>query len=166
MGGGALLDVGCYGVSAVRWLLGQEPVQVQAAAEIGPSGVDLNTAAILTFEAGALAVIEASFKAGLQQTYSIAGSRGVIELPHNAFIPWEADAVYYQRGVDDEVPAVETVPGADEYQLMVEHFSGAVQGPHPLAFDPQDSIDNMAVLDAVAESFRSNSPVPVTREAF
>ena len=136
MGGGALLDVGCYGISVIRWLLEREPVQVQGSAEIGPTGVDVNTAAILTFEEGILAVVEASFQAGLQQTYSIAGSRGVIELPHNAFIPWEAAAVFYRRGVEDESPVIETVPGVDEYQLMVEHFAGAVRKQHPLAFDP------------------------------
>ena len=166
MGGGALLDAGCYGVSVVRWLLRREPVQVQATAEIGPTGVDLNTAALLTFEGNILAVIEASFQAALQQTYSIAGSRGIIELPHNAFIPWEAEAVYYRRGVEDENPVVERVPGADEYQLMVEHFAGAVQKQHPLAFDPQDSIQNMVVLDAVTESFRTHAAVPVAREPF
>ncbi|MBR9987341.1 MAG: Gfo/Idh/MocA family oxidoreductase [Desulfosarcina sp.] len=40
MGGGALLDVGCYGVSVARWLMNAEPVSVQAQASFHPSGVD------------------------------------------------------------------------------------------------------------------------------
>ncbi len=41
-----------------------------------------------------LAVVEASFISALQQTYSVVGSNGALELPHDAFIPWEKDAPY------------------------------------------------------------------------
>jgi predicted dehydrogenase len=42
------------------------------------------------------------------------------------------------------------VPGADEYQLMVEHFSDAVLEKSKLDFQVEDSIANMKVLDALA----------------
>ncbi len=152
MGGGALLDTGCYGVSLARWLLGAEPTGVQAQAVYGPTGVDLNVVGTLRFESGALAVIEASFVSALQQTYSIIGSAGAIELPHDAFIPWEKEARFSQRGVEDEAGDIHTIPGADEYQLMVEHFAEAVLGQAPLAFDPADSVRSMAVLDRLARA--------------
>ena len=66
-----------------------------------------------------LAVIEASFISALQQTYSVVGSNGALELPHDAFIPWEKDAIYSQRRVDEEAGRDHLIPGADEYQLMV-----------------------------------------------
>ena len=102
MGGGALLDVGCYSVSVARWFLGAEPTQVQAQAVYHPGGVDVHVVGTLGFADTGLATLEASFISALQQTYSIAGADGVIELPHNAFVPWENVAAFLLRGQDDE----------------------------------------------------------------
>jgi len=161
MGGGALLDVGCYGVSVARWILDAEPEVVQASAEYGPSGVDMTTVGVLRFPEGRLAVVEASFVTTLQQTYTIVGTDGVIELPHDAFIPWEKDATFQLRGIDDEQGKLETIPGADEYQLMVEHFADAALGRGRLEFSPEESLGNMRVLDALARAAREGYPVAV-----
>ena len=158
-GGGALLDVGCYGVSVARYFFGCEPGRVQAQAVYNASGTDLLFAGTLLFPGGGLAMVEAGFMAALQQTYSITGSRGSIELPHDAFIPWEHDAVYTLRGEHDENGRLYSVAGADEYRLMVEHFADAVLGREPLAFSPLDSICNMQVLDGLARSARDGMNV-------
>jgi xylose dehydrogenase (NAD/NADP) len=161
MGGGALLDVGCYGVSLARWILGAEPEMVQAMAEYGGSGVDLTTVGLLRFPGGRLAIVESSFTSALQQTFSIMGTRGAIELPHDAFIPWEKDALFRLRGVNEEEGGVEVIPGADEYQLMVEHFADAVLGDAGLDFAPEESVSNMRVLDALARAAREGNRVAV-----
>lgn len=158
-GGGALMDVGCYGVSVARWLMGSEPVTVQAQAVYHPDGVDLHFAGTLRFAGGRLAVIEASFISALQQTYSVAGSQGALELPHDAFVPWEKDALYIQRKVDEETGRQHLIPGADEYQLMVEHFADAVTGQTQLLYPAEDSIANMRALDALAEAARTGKMV-------
>ena len=159
MGGGALLDVGCYSVSVARWFLEAEPAQVQAQAEYDPGGVDLHMVGSLGFAGNGLASFEASFISALQQTYCIAGSDGVIELPHNAFVPWENEAIFYVRGRDEETGQKHSVPGADEYQLMVEHFADAVMGQTELRFSIADSIENMRVLDALAQAARTRQTV-------
>jgi xylose dehydrogenase (NAD/NADP) len=163
MGGGALLDVGCYGVSLARWILGAEPEMVQACAEYGESGVDLTVVGLLRFHKGKLAVVEASFTSALQQTFSIIGTEGAIELPHDAFIPWEKDALFRIRGVNDPEGKVEVIPGVDEYQLMVEHFADAVLGNGSLDFPPEESVNNMRVLDALAQAARESRPVAVAK---
>ncbi len=116
-GGGALLDVGCYSVSIARWLFGAEPHQVQCQASFHPAGTDVHAAGILCFGDQRLATFEASFIAGLQQTYSVVGENGVVELPHDAFIPWEKDASYTLRKNEAKTAAPTAIPGADEYQL-------------------------------------------------
>jgi predicted dehydrogenase len=155
MGGGALLDVGCYGVSVARWLMDAEPVRVQAQAAYHPGGVDCHLAATLDFGAQRLAVVEASFIAALQQTFSVVGTQGAIDLPHDAFIPWEKDAVFFLRGRDEEAGTRHQVKGADEYQLMVEHFADVALGHAPPAYMPAESIANMCALDALAAAARS-----------
>ena len=158
-GGGALLDVGCYSVSAARWFFKTEPTQVQAQAVYHPSGVDVHVVGALGFAGSGLATFEASFISALQQTYSVVGTDGAIELPHNAFIPWEKDAVFWLRGRDQEDGQQHIVTGADEYQLMVEHFAEALLGKTQLMVPPDESICNMRVLDALAQAARSGKRV-------
>ena len=155
MGGGALLDVGCYGVSVARWLMNAEPMRVQAQASCHPSGADWHLVGSLYFGPRRLAVVEASFITALQQTYSVVGDRGAIDLPHDAFIPWEKDAGFVLRGRDEETGTRQAIAGADQYQLMVEHFADAVLGRSALAYPPEESIANMRVLDALSRAARS-----------
>jgi D-xylose 1-dehydrogenase (NADP+, D-xylono-1,5-lactone-forming) len=163
-GGGALLDVGCYGVSVARWMMGENPESVQAAAHFNDEDVDIHAAGVLHFRNGGLATIEASFISALQQTYTIVGETGSIELPHNAFIPWEKDAIYVYRGGNDEIGSQEVIPGADEYRLMIEHFSDVIiHGASPLV-RIYDSIQNMRVLDALADSARSGQRVTINEK--
>ncbi|HUW96386.1 MAG TPA: Gfo/Idh/MocA family oxidoreductase, partial [Anaerolineae bacterium] len=154
MGGGALLDIGCYSVSVARWMMGAEPTHVQGQATYHRTGVDVHFVGTLRFPHGGLATLEASFVSALQQTYTVIGSEGAIELPHDAFVPWEKDATYTMRKLDEEEGTRHTVPGADEYQFMLEHFCDAVLGEASLAVEPEESVRNMQVLDALAESAR------------
>ena len=159
MGGGALLDVGCYSVSVARWYMGTEPTELQAQAVYHPGGVDMHLVASLRFPENGLATLEASFISSMQQTYSVVGSEGAIELPHDAFIPWEKDAVFTVRGKDQEVGQKHVTPGADEYLLMVEHFADAVLGKTELTLPPEESIRNMRVLDGLAEAARTGKKI-------
>jgi len=161
-GGGALLDVGCYGVSVARWLLAAEPVKAQALAIRRPeNNVDIHLVGNLLFDHGALATIEASFCSGLQQTYSIVGSDGVIDLPQDAFVPWEKDAVIHYRRDAEETAEKIVIPGVDEYRLMIEHFGDRVlDGAKPFV-SIDDSINNMAVLDSLAEAALTGCSIAV-----
>jgi predicted dehydrogenase len=159
MGGGALLDVGCYGVSLARWLFGEEPTRVQGQAVYHPGGVDIHFVGSLRFGDHGLATLEASFISALQQTFTVVGSTAAIELPHNAFIPWEEDAAFVVRAMDEAQGTEQMIPGADEYLLMVEHFAEAVLGRVQLAYAPDDSVSNMKVLDALAQAAQSGKTI-------
>lgn len=161
-GGGSLMDVGSYGVSVARWLLEAEPVTVQALAIFRPeNNVDLHVVGNLLFANEALATIEASFCSGLQQTYSIIGNNGVIDLPQNAFVPWDKDAVIHYRRGDTETAEQIVIPGVDEYRLMIEHFGDLVLGEVEPLVPIDDSINNLAVLDALALAAQTGCSVPV-----
>jgi predicted dehydrogenase len=142
-------------------MMGGDPERVQATAHFNSEGIDIHTVGVLHFRSGGLATVEASFISSLQQTYTIVGEDGSIELPHNAFIPWEKDATFVYRGRHEEIGRQEIVPGADEYQLMVEHFSDVlIHGSSPLV-RIHDSIQNMRVLDVLAESARSGQAIAI-----
>ena len=109
----------------------------------------------LHFGGNRLAAFEASFISALQQTFTVVGREGAIELPHNAFVPWERDAVFMLRRYDEETGQEFVIPGADEYQLMVEHFADAVLGKSELAYAAEESLRNILVLDALAQAART-----------
>jgi len=159
MGGGALLDVGCYSVSVARWLLGAEPTRVQAQAVYHSGGADVHLVGSLRFGDTGLAAFEASFVSALQQTFTVIGPEGAIELPHNAFVPWEKDAVFTLRRYEEETGQEHIIPGADEYQLMVEHFADTVLSKSELTYPADESVRNMLVLDALAQAARTGKTV-------
>jgi predicted dehydrogenase len=161
MGGGALLDVGCYCVSLARWIMGSEPTHVQAQAVHHSSDVDVHMLASLRFPDNGLAGLEASFISALQQTYTIVGSEGALELPHDAFIPWGKDTVFTLRLKDQETGRQFITAGADEYRLMVEHFADAIAGQCHPSYSPHESVANMKTLDALAAAARNGTTVSV-----
>jgi predicted dehydrogenase len=130
LGGGALLDVGCYAVSLTRWVLG-EPTKVFARSRI--DGVDLTTSALLEFEAGHTASIFASFESAEGQELSVVTREGVRHL----------DRPFNSR------------EEADSYQLMVESFADSILEGKPVAIPISESIANMKVLDAIREAAKS-----------
>ncbi|MFE9672988.1 Gfo/Idh/MocA family protein [Streptomyces sp. NPDC006259] len=98
-GGGALLDLGVYPVSFAHLLLG-EPTSVSAQAVISAEGVDLQTAAALSWDSGALAALHCSLVGGTGVTASVTGSRGRIDIPAGFFHPDRL--VLHRAGRDPE----------------------------------------------------------------
>jgi predicted dehydrogenase len=79
LGGGALLDLGIYPLSIAASLLG--PVrEVKAQAEMGPTGVDVQTAFTLQHEGGGMSVCSCSFQARTPGELTVSGSRGHIRM--------------------------------------------------------------------------------------
>jgi predicted dehydrogenase len=126
LGGGALLDVGCYTVNVARWILG-EPDGVTAVARGGE--VDMTVSALLHFPGGETAHVWASFESPEEQELTVVtrGGRVRLEEPFNSTQP-------------------------DPYRLMVESFGESVLEGKAVALPVSDSIANMKVLDRIAES--------------
>jgi predicted dehydrogenase len=157
--GGALLDVGCYGVSVARWFFGAEPDAVSGQAMYHTGGTDIHFVGVLRFTGKGMAVVEASFVSALQQTYGVWGTDGALELPHDAFIPWEKESIYTFREATQESGRICRTPPADEYRLMVEHFVDVVRGRRRPLTAPDESVRNMRVLDALRDAARTGRTV-------
>lgn len=136
LGGGALLDVGVYGLSACRWLLG-EPDEVAAVAQVGPTGVDLTTGAALRFPGGAAGFAWASIAAPESQALEAAGPSGTVRIPE-PFTAWR----------DPE----------DPYQLMVEAFAQAAREGAPAPLPVADSIATLRLIERVRAAAAIGTP--------
>ncbi|HZU17304.1 MAG TPA: Gfo/Idh/MocA family oxidoreductase [Candidatus Dormibacteraeota bacterium] len=127
LGGGALLDVGCYLVDLARWLLG-EPEQVDAVWHRGPTGVDLSCTAVLGFPGGAQAALHASLECAEHQELVVVHGEGVVRRDR-PFTAWRDPH--------------------DPYRIMVEAFCAAVLDGGPPPLPVEGSIATLEVLDRI-----------------
>ena len=155
-GGGALYDVGCYAVSAALWAFGGAPVRdVVARQRIGPTGVDLATEAVLSFDAG-----DAEIRAGIseppKQWLVVTGDGGEIELPVSAYTSWVEDetVLLVSDGTGTQRIAV---AAADAYRLMVEEMSAVIGGGDGWLLPLAESQATAAVLDACFAAARGET---------
>jgi predicted dehydrogenase len=140
--GGALMDVGCYCVSAARLAAG-EPVDVRAEQIIGGDGVDVRLAATMRFPDDVLAVIDCALDAPLGHRLSIAGERGelVLDDPFHARNP----------GIRHDGQLIE-VPYVNPYAAQFENASAAVRGEAEPLLGEDDAVGQAAVIEALYAS--------------
>ena len=160
IGGGALLDIGCYPVVLSRFLFEAEPVRVLASVDRDPEfGIDRLTSGLLEFPGG-----QASFTCSMQlvpyQRAQVMGTRGRIEveIPFNA-PPDRPTRIFIDDGRDTFGSGVETraFDVCDQYTLQADAMSRAIREGRPLEFPLEDAIANMEVLDALSRSAASGA---------
>jgi predicted dehydrogenase len=163
-GGGALMDIGCYPIHIARWMFRDEPLEVMALIERDTDvHVDRLVSALLRFETG-----QASFTVGGQlvpwQRVEFFGTHGRIEvrLPFNT-PPDYAGEIIVDDGTDLRSGTVETiaVDPADHYIAQIDAFAAAVFGERKVPVMLEDSLGNMAVIDALFASERERRWVAV-----
>ncbi len=118
LGGGALLDIGVYTVSFAQMLLG-EPVECEAMAKIGPTGVDERLGALLRFQGGAIASLSCSIVEETPQEATVIGSKGRIRvLP-----PWwgPSSLMVKREGKSEELMKPECI--GNGYNYEAEEFA-------------------------------------------
>jgi predicted dehydrogenase len=151
LGGGSLMDVGCYCVNISRTVARQEPVEVQAFAEWGSSGVDEQMLGTLRFGNGLLAQFDCSLILSRRDFYQLVGTEGTIDVPA-AFVPGTSETtIRVKKGSSEQLHHVE---GVDEYRLMVEHFANCVLSDEPLRYPATEAAGNMRVIEALYRSAR------------
>jgi len=94
LAGGALMDVGCYCVNLMRFMTGEEPERVAAAARIGErTGVDETLVGALEFPAGVIGHFDCGLRSFGQHTYTLKGSEGMIAVPQSFVIDKAVDGI-------------------------------------------------------------------------
>jgi predicted dehydrogenase len=164
-GGGALMDIGCYPIQIARFLFGQEPLEAAAAIERDPDmGIDRLTSAVLRFPAG-----QCVFTCGTQlvpyQRVQILGTQGriEIEIPFNA-PPDRPCRLFVDSGADVFGGGIrsEEFAACDQYTIQGDAFSRAIREGGEVPTPLEDSVRNLAVIEAVAESAASGRIVTLS----
>ncbi|MFW5748266.1 MAG: Gfo/Idh/MocA family protein [Chloroflexota bacterium] len=145
LGGGSLMDVGCYCINVTRFMTGQEPIDVRGMIYTGRSLVDIRAAGLLRFPDGVLGHFVGSLNSFRTHTYTLVGTKGTITVPE-AFVPAPGASTSFSMQTADGYDEY-TVERADHYELMVEDFADAVILDRPPMFPPEDAVANMRVID-------------------
>jgi predicted dehydrogenase len=151
LGGGSLMDVGCYCVNVARTLYQSEPIEVQAYATWAASGVDELMVASMRFADSRYAQFDCALTLARREAYQVVGTTGVIDVPV-AFLPGTSDAQLHIR--DAQGTRAETIAGVDEYQLMVEHFADCVRGRAAPRYPAAEAAANLRAIAALYRSAR------------
>jgi D-xylose 1-dehydrogenase (NADP+, D-xylono-1,5-lactone-forming) len=152
LGGGALMDVGCYCVNVARSVLGAEPGEVEAFARWAPGDVDEQLTGTLRFGDGRVAQIACSLRAARSEEVLVVGSEGTVRTSRS-FVPGRLPVELVLERPKTGPEAVRFDP-VDQYQRMVEHFETCVlQGREP-RYGAREAAANMRVIEALYRSAR------------
>ena len=150
VGGGALLDIGCYPISVARFLFDAEPRRVSAIVEKDPLfHTDRLISGILDFGSGT-----STFTCGTQlaphQRVTVVGTKALIEIE----IPFNAPAdrpcrIWVQRdGAREEI----SFPVSNQYTLQADGFARAILDDTEVPTPLEDARANMRAIDALRRS--------------
>ena len=153
LGGGSLMDLGCYTLSAARFYFSEEPGLAFARSDPDPDfGVDMKTCALLVFPSGR-ALMDCSFDLPSRRQLEICGEKGTITFAQ----PWqpEPEAVIYIDGVPERMAT------ENQYVTMFEHVSHCFAEGKAPQFGTQDAILQARALDAIRRSTQTGLPEAV-----
>ncbi len=148
MGGGALLDVGCYQAHAwVALTQGAADFSItELARTVGPTGIDLTTDVNVRINNNITAHAVSSFALPSNQQFMVRGSEGQIStLAGESFTTWnEASSLLVNE-------LVEEFPVTNAFVEMVENVSQVIDGDNGHVVSGADSIRVAQILDTIAQ---------------
>jgi predicted dehydrogenase len=144
LGGGALMDLGSYGVDMVRTFGGSTPEVVSAQAKLQRPEVDRAMTAELRFAGGHTGRLHCSMWSTDRPRFSgkVIGDRGELRL--HPLMPFQRFTV---RSADGR--RVERFPSRTTYAYQLDAFAAAVLRGAPVKTTAAEAAENMTVIDAI-----------------
>lgn len=141
-GGGSIYDVGCYPISAARFLLDEEPSAVTAHAFFSPEhdNVDMMASGLMEFSNGVGLTFDCAMWAESRNELEILGSEGRIVMK-SAFLGDQSYEII--KNGQTEVIQDDNI---NSYALQADRFAESVLDGNPAKFTAEDMISNMKAL--------------------
>jgi xylose dehydrogenase (NAD/NADP) len=141
-GGGALFDLGCYGINAARLFMRAEPIEVVGWSKPYRTGVDMTDGFMLRFPSGGVALLDCSFECPYRNRLEVVGTNGAIEFP-GGVLPATTSELIVRTG--DGTKTITFGP-AQQYAEQVKAFCEGVRRgalPEPA----EDGLANIRCLE-------------------
>lgn len=149
LGGGALMDLGCYCLHWIRSVAGDEPEITSARARCGTPGVDLDIEAEMAFTSGPTATLRCSMQPQDKTLYRrlrVRGDLGVLEI-ENPVTPHSGATLSIEA---PNAPMPQIVSGGDTtFHYQLRHVLEVIEGRAAPLTGGDDAIGNMRAIDAI-----------------
>lgn len=149
LGGGALMDLGCYCIHWIRTVAGDEPAITRASARCGSPGVDLDIEAEMAFTSGPTATLRCSMQPedrALHRRLRVHGDAGVLEI-ENPVSPHSGATLSIEA---PNAPMPQIVSGGDTtFHYQLRHVLEVIEGRAEPLTGGDDAIGNMRAIDAI-----------------
>ena len=155
-GGGALADMGIYGINGARYLLNEEPTEVRAISQTNRNDPRFKTVEDLyswefRFPSGAIAQGSTSFDAADEMAYEVIGQHKRLVADPGAF--YGGNHLYeWQGGNRTEIPVHEI----DQFAREMDWMADVVRGKAPMVSPGEEGLQDMRLIHAIMESARNN----------
>ncbi len=156
IGGGGMLDIGCYPITVSRFIFDGEPQRVTATIDRDPKfKTDRLAGGLADFGQGRHLSFTISTQLAPYQRVNIMGTKGriEIEIPFNA--PPDTPNRYFVQGMAMYEGEWTELPVSDQYQLQAEAFGRAIRKNKAPTWGVEDAIQNMKIIDAFFRSEKS-----------
>ena len=156
LGGGGLMDIGCYNISLSRFLFDAEPRRVMGLVEYDPQfHTDRIASGLLDFGSSGTATFTCSTQLAPYQRVNIFGTTGriEIEIPFNAPSDQPTRLWHQHDGQTKEI----SFAVCDQYTIEADAFSLAVMNDTTVPTPLTDAVANMRVIEAVVISGKTNA---------
>ena len=150
IGGGGLMDIGCYCISLARLIFDEEPQRVFGKIEYDPGfETDRICSGILDFVQGT-STFTCSTQLVPYQRVNVFGTKGriEIEIPFNAPPDKPCKMLFQNNEIIEEIE----IKICDQYTIQGDLFSLAVLNNEKVPTPIEDAVANMKVLEAVIQS--------------
>ncbi len=146
-GGGALWDIGCYAIHALRQFFTHAPIAVCARSHYVESGADLTTTGILDFGSGKFAQFSFNFSHARRSEYELTGTQGGI---HCANV-WatENDTPRLSWWTEKDGQHHEALAPSNHFELEIAHFNRCIQTHTQPLLSLDDAQQNCQILVAL-----------------
>jgi len=149
LGGGALMDLGCYCLHWIRTVAGDEPTVVSASARCATPGVDVDVEAELAFTSGPTATLKCSMQPAdgvLVRRLRVQGDKGLLDFenpvsPHNGAT----------LAVESDIPSAPQIVAGGEttFHFQLRHVMDVIAGRTQPVTGGEDAVNNMRAIDAI-----------------
>ena len=147
IGGGGLMDIGCYCISLARFLFNSEPITVHGELEYDPEfETDRLASGLLRFEKGT-SVFTCSTQCFPEQYVHVFGTKGKIEMDWPFNTP-PSDTTFLKITSDD-AETIEEFDPCNQYTEQADAFARSVLEDGPVPVSLEDAVKNMEVIDAM-----------------
>jgi predicted dehydrogenase len=146
VGGGSLMDLGCYPLHWVRMAMGAEPTVIAARAIVERDNIDAAMEADLDFGEGRSALIRCSMIEPVRQAFiRVEGELGTVEF-ENPIAPYRGHRIVTRVGAMERR---EAIAGLTTYDCQLQHVIDVLAGRAQSITGGADAVANMTAIDAI-----------------